>query len=177
MPLSRAGRVTWTAFSYSYVPLVLLEHAQSIHHNLILQSGLFSAVVSAFLVNSYQALQPDPGTVTAILTQQLVNLTANANHQDIPTPPTPPTPNSYHAYLIINALWSLSLIFSLACACSATLIQQWSRIYLQGTEERFIPHERVRMRTYLQRGVQNFHLADMVDAIPMYVIFLIRLTA
>ena len=108
----------------------------------------------------------------------MVGLTANATHQTIPTPPPMPNLNSYHAYLIINVLWSLSLIFSLACACSATLIQQWSRIYLQGTEERFIPHERVRMRTYLQRGVQNFHLADMVDAIPMYVIsLLVPLTA
>ena len=143
---------------------------------LILQSGLFSAVVSTFLVNSCQALQPDPGTATASLTQQVVNLLANSTHQDTPTPPPMPSPNSYTAYLIINSLWFLSLFFSLACALSATLVQQWSRIYLQGTEERFIPHERVRMRTYLQRGVQNFHLADMVDAIPMYVISLIPLT-
>lgn len=126
-------------------------------------------------MNSYQALQPDPGTATAILTQQVVNLTANSTHQAIPSPPDMPSPNTYTPYLIINALWSLSLIFSLACALSATLIQQWSRIYLQGTEERFIPHERVRMRTYLQRGVQNFHLADMVEAIPMCAISLISL--
>ena len=80
-------------------------------------------------------------------------------------------PNSHRAYLIINALWFLSLAFSLACALAATLVQQWSRIYLQGTEERFNPHERVRMRTYLQRGVQKFHFSDLVDTIPMYVIF------
>jgi len=29
------------------------------------------------------------------------------------------------------------------------------------------------MRTYLQKGVQKFHLANMVDAIPMCVISLL----
>jgi Family of unknown function (DUF6535) len=78
-----------------------------------------------------------------------------------------PSPNSRTAYLIINALWFLSLAFALACALAATLVQQWSRTYLQGTEERFNPHQRVRMRTYLQRGVQKFHFGELVDAIPM----------
>lgn len=80
-----------------------------------------------------------------------------------------PSPNSRTAYLIINALWFLSLAFALACALAATLVQQWSRTYLQGTEERFNPHQRVRMRTYLQRGVQKFHFGELVDAIPMWV--------
>ena len=136
----------------------------------ILQSGLFSAVVSTFLANSSQF--PDPATATAILTSQTLTLLANSTNQSLPNVPDLPTQNSLKAYRIINSLWFLSLVFSLACALSATLVQQWSRIYLQGTEERFIPHERARMRTYLQRGVQNFHLADMVDAIPMYVISL-----
>ena len=85
-----------------------------------------------------------------------------------------PSQNNQNTFRIINALWFLSLVFSLACALSATLIQQWSRIYLQGTEERFIPYERARMRTYLQRGVRRFRLAHMVDAIPMCVISLLN---
>lgn len=80
-----------------------------------------------------------------------------------------PSPNSYTAYLIINALWFLSLSFSLTCALAATLVQQWSRTYLQGTEEPFNPHQRVRMRTYLHQGVQTFRFSDLVEAIPMYV--------
>jgi hypothetical protein len=35
--------------------------------------------------------------------------------------------------------------------------------------ERFNPHQRVRMRTYLQQGVQKFHFSELVDAIPMWV--------
>ncbi|KAH8983869.1 hypothetical protein EDB92DRAFT_1951269 [Lactarius akahatsu] len=132
----------------------LVESWKGDMDGILIFSGLFSAVVSAFLVDSYKTLQPNASTT-------------------IPRDRLPPegsfplSPNGQTPFLIINALWFLSLIFSLACALSATLIQQWSRIYLQGTEERFIPHERARMRTYLQKGVQNFHLADMVNAIPM----------
>ncbi|KAH9038139.1 hypothetical protein EDB84DRAFT_1577455 [Lactarius hengduanensis] len=145
----------------------LVESWKGDMDGILIFSGLFSAVVSTFLVDSYKALQPDAGTATAILTAQAVELLARSVGEAAPTPPNLPSPNSHTPFLIINALWFLSLVFSLACALSATLIQQWSRIYLQGTEERFIPHERARMRTYLQKGVQNFHLADMVDAIPM----------
>lgn len=80
-----------------------------------------------------------------------------------------PAPNSPTAYFIINALWFLSLAFSLSCALAATLVQQWSRTYLQGTEEPFKPRQRVRMRTFLQGGVQKFHFSELVDAIPMWV--------
>ncbi|KAH9170660.1 hypothetical protein EDB89DRAFT_2071695 [Lactarius sanguifluus] len=144
----------------------LVESWKGDMDGILIFSGLFSAVVSTFLVDSYKALQPDAGTATAILTAQAVELLARSANETVPDPPDFPS-NNHTPFLIINALWFLSLVFSLACALSATLIQQWSRIYLQGTEERFIPHERARMRTYLQKGVQNFHLADMVDAIPM----------
>jgi len=55
----------------------------------------------------------------------------------------------------------------LSCALAATLIQQWSRTYLQGTKERFNPRERARMRTYLHLGVRKFYFSEMVGAIPM----------
>jgi Family of unknown function (DUF6535) len=132
------------------------------------QSGLFSAVVTAFLIASYPALQADVSTITANLTAQVVTILARSTNQSELEPVTPQLPtNSHTAYLIINAFWFLSLAFSLACALAATLVQQWSRTYLQGTEERFNLHQRVRMRTYLQRGVQKFHFSELVAAIPM----------
>jgi hypothetical protein len=91
---------------------------------------------------------------------------SNLTHQSEPVTPLP-NQNSHTAYLIINAFWFLSLAFSLTCALAATLVQQWSRTYLQGTTERFNLHQRVRMRTYLQQGVQKFHFSELVDAIPM----------
>ncbi|KAH9055498.1 hypothetical protein EDB87DRAFT_1567296, partial [Lactarius vividus] len=149
----------------------LVESWKGDMDGILIFSGLFSAVVSAFLVDSYKTLQPNAATVTANLAAQTLAVLANStNNHNYILPDEgnfPLSLNNNTPFLIINALWFLSLVFSLACALSATLVQQWSRIYLQGTEERFIPHERARMRTYLQKGVQKFHLADMVDAIPM----------
>jgi hypothetical protein len=139
------------------------------------QSGLFSAVITAFLITIYPALQPDVPTITANLTAQVVTILSRSTNQSEPaTPQLPgkrlpglPAQNSHTAYRIINAFWFLSLAFSLTCVLATTLVQQWSRTYLQGTEERFNLHQRVRMRTYLQRGVQKFYFSELVDTIPM----------
>ncbi|KAH9985125.1 hypothetical protein BJV77DRAFT_952059 [Russula vinacea] len=141
---------------------------------ILIFSGLFSAVVTAFLIISYPGLQPDVPTINAQLTARVATILANPTNQsnlsDIVTSQLVaqlPAPNSPTAYFIINALWFLSLAFSLSCALAATLVQQWSRTYLQGTEEPFKPRQRVRMRTFLQGGVQKFHFSELVDAIPM----------
>lgn len=130
--------------------------------------------MTAFLIDSYKSLQPDPASVNANLTAQVaIILARSVNSSDLVLPQMP-SPNSQTANLTINALWFFSLVFSLLCALAATLVQQWSRIYLQGTTERFNPHQRVRMRTYLQQGVQRFRLNEMVDAIPMCVNLRVR---
>jgi beta-lactamase regulating signal transducer with metallopeptidase domain len=131
------------------------------------QSGLFSAVVTTFLISSYPALQPDVSAINANLTAQVATISARSTNQSEPVTPQLTSPNSYTAYLTINAFWFLSLAFSLICALLAILVQQWSRTYLQGTEERFNLHPRVRMRTYLQQGVQKFHFVELVGTIPV----------
>ncbi len=105
--------------------------------------------------------------INANLTAQVATILARSTSQSEPVTPQLPSPNSYTAYLIINAFWFLSLAFSLICALLAILVQQWSRTYLQGTEERFNLHQRVRMRTYLQRGVQKFYFVELVGTIPV----------
>lgn len=101
------------------------------------------------------------------LTVVLITLLARSSNQNEPELPKLPTTNNLNAYLVINALWFLSLFFSLMCALAATLVQQWSRMYLQGIEERYDLHQRARMRTYLQQGVQKFYLTELVGAIPL----------
>jgi hypothetical protein len=161
------GILIFVGFHIDLLPSCLLKP--------FLQSGLFSAVVTAFLIISYPGLQPDVATINANLTAQVGIILAQSANQSGQVNQLQelqnrlPPQNSRRAYLIINALWFLSLAFGLACALAATLVQQWSRTYLQGTEERFNPHQRVRMRTYLQRGVQKFHFSELVDAIPMWV--------
>ncbi|KAI0246953.1 hypothetical protein BJV78DRAFT_1096727, partial [Lactifluus subvellereus] len=107
----------------------LVESWKGDMDGILIFSGLFSAIVTAFLIDSYKALQqPDPVTTNLNMTAQLVTLLALSTNQKAALPPLP-TPNSQDTYLVINALWFLSLFFALMCALAATLVQQWSRMY------------------------------------------------
>ncbi|KAI9454698.1 hypothetical protein F5148DRAFT_1228629 [Russula earlei] len=114
----------------------LIESWKGDMDGILIFSGLFSAVA------------------------QVAIILARSTNQIDPVLPPMPTQNSQTAYLVINAFWFLSLAFSLTCAITATLVQQWSRTP-------FNPHQRARMRTYLHRGVQKFRFSELVGAIPM----------
>jgi hypothetical protein len=100
------------------------------------QAGLFSAVVTAFVIESFTWLQPDSSDTTNQLLLQIssqlasfyisqgfVNATAPMTLQ--PTAPIPFTPDSNDVK--INMLWFLSLTFSLLAAFFAIAAQQWLR--------------------------------------------------
>lgn len=69
--------------------------------------------------------------------------------------------------IICNVLWFLSLSLSLTAALSATLVQQWTRNYLQATVSRELPHQRARINAYLHEGITKFHMEGIVAAIPL----------
>ncbi|KAF8149248.1 hypothetical protein K438DRAFT_1625161, partial [Mycena galopus ATCC 62051] len=99
-------------------------------------AGLFSAILTAFLVESYTTLSPDSGGTTVfVLTQISLQLSGIVNGTSfvIPAPPpfVPPVTS-----LVCNALWFVSLGFSLSCALIATLVQQWAREFLHKSEMR-----------------------------------------
>ena len=75
---------------------------------------------------------------------------------------SPPT-----SALVCNALWFLSLGLSLICALSATLVDQWTRQYLQATNSKPAPQDRARLNTYLYQGIRKYKMAALVETIPM----------
>ncbi|CAL1707358.1 unnamed protein product [Somion occarium] len=101
--------------------------------SLLIFAGLFSAAVTAFIIESYKNLNADPQDITvAILAQISLQLAALTNSSfaaaatpAVPAPPFEPTTSSIHT----NVLWVLSLILSLTCAMGATLIQMWMARY------------------------------------------------
>jgi hypothetical protein len=75
----------------------------------------------------------------------------------------PPTSSS----LACNILWFLSLGFSLSCALIATLVEQWSRDFIQSTEMRPSPVIRARIFAYLYFGLQKFGMHSLIQFIPL----------
>lgn len=127
--------------------------------------------MTTFIVEGYKFLQPDSGDVlNALLVQISAQLAAMANGTGTNIPSSPVRQTVFQpteTALRFNAFWFLSLAFSLSCALSATLVQNWSRYYLQAIERRSAPHHRARIRSYLHEGIVIFKMTAVVEAIPI----------
>ncbi|KAH8991151.1 hypothetical protein EDB83DRAFT_1083577 [Lactarius deliciosus] len=132
-------------------------------------SGLFSAVVTTFLVVSFQDLRPDPQDKSATYLENIYQLLADSNRtHDVPTFPSqsfsPPK-----SAVWVNSLWSLSLVISLSSALLAILVQQWVRRYTRVTQPHSAsPHQRARIRAFFDKGVEDLCLRWVVDALPIF---------
>ncbi len=67
----------------------------------------------------------------------------------------------------VNVLWALSLIFSLTCALSAILVQQWIREYRSYSRCHPVPSTRARIRAYLFNGLSQHRLDRVISSIPL----------
>ncbi|KAJ7110673.1 hypothetical protein C8R44DRAFT_592697, partial [Mycena epipterygia] len=105
----------------------LVDSWKSDMGGLLIFAGLFSASLTAFLVESYKTLNPDRGTInTGVLVQISRQLDARLNASSVDVSRLEAfSPTSVS--LACNILWFLSLWASLSCALIATLVQQWAR--------------------------------------------------
>ncbi|KAJ6544173.1 hypothetical protein B0H19DRAFT_1034526 [Mycena capillaripes] len=145
----------------------LVESWKSDMEGMLIFAGLFSASLTAFIIESYKTLRPDSGDSTVqLLTQISLQLAAAANgstfHAPAPTHFRPPTTS-----LVCNALWFISLGLSLTCALIATLLEQWARDFLHRAEMRSAPVIRARIFSYLYYGLKRFNMHTVVDIIPL----------
>jgi hypothetical protein len=130
------------------------------------KAGLFTAVVSVSIVESYKWLSPDSGDETVarlnvaidVLTQtsqQFYNNSHGIPVQSITVASSPPFQLAQEV-LAVNILWFNSLVMSLGCAIIATLIQKWARRYLSLTQGHGTPAQRARVRRLLSNGLIRF---------------------
>ncbi|KAI0245968.1 hypothetical protein BJV78DRAFT_1136304, partial [Lactifluus subvellereus] len=132
-------------------------------------TGLFSATVAGFIIESYKQLQPNSSDTTVLLLAQISQqLAALSSGNSISVPSGLPSqafrPSA--SAVRVNTLWFLSLVLSLTCALLATLMQQWVRRYLQVSQRWYAPYKRARIRTFFAEGVERFGLPRAVEALP-----------
>ncbi|KAJ6516697.1 hypothetical protein C8R47DRAFT_402692 [Mycena vitilis] len=145
----------------------LVESWKSDMEGMLIFAGLFSASLTAFLIESYKTLNPDSGDTTALLLAQISQqLAASANGTPFQIPPavpfTPPTSS-----LVCNTLWFISLGLSLTCALIATLLEQWARDFLHRADIRSAPVVRARVFSFLYYGLKRFKMHTVVEIIPL----------
>ena len=127
--------------------------------------------MATFIVASYPTLQRNPADTTVLLLSQISQqLAALSNGTPSPTLLTPsdltsfqPTPSAVR----VNTFWFISLGMSTACALWATLMQQWTRRYVQVADGPYGQPKRARIRAFFAKGVERFALAAAVEVLPV----------
>ncbi|KAJ7572593.1 hypothetical protein C8J56DRAFT_841840, partial [Mycena floridula] len=134
---------------------------------ILLFAALFSAVVTAFIIESYKLLSPDPAALTLLILYQISQQLANGSQTvaSLPNPSQVPFSPSVLAVLT-NIFWFISLALSLTCALAATLIQQWASEYIHAIERRQVPEMRGRIRAFLFEGVESSRVSAIVEGTP-----------
>lgn len=93
------------------------------------KAGLFSAVITAFIVESYQKLQPGPSDQIVLLLSRISDQLAHSPNGTatplIPNVNTPFTPS--RSDVRVNIFWFISLVFSLTAALIGIITLQWLR--------------------------------------------------
>ncbi|KAI0785246.1 hypothetical protein C8Q75DRAFT_776544 [Abortiporus biennis] len=147
----------------SFDERMVLEWKEDIDALLVF-AGLFSAVVTAFVTEAYQMLQPDPMMTSvqllANISLQLNNVSSNLIQPDIDSNFTAPK-----SAIRINTLWFTSLVFSLISALLGILAKQWLRRYISHTSS--APREAIQIRQHRYNGLIKWRMIEIVGWLPV----------
>ncbi|KAK7462958.1 hypothetical protein VKT23_007539 [Stygiomarasmius scandens] len=134
--------------------------------DLVVFSSLYSAVLTAFIIESYQTLQQDPADLTVdLLTQIAMQLVAASNGTAVTFQPPDefqPDPSS----VACNLLWFLALALALTCSLLAIFVQQWTRDFKHKTSLRPSPVLRAKIFMFSYFGMRKFGMHAVIDLIP-----------
>ena len=131
---------------------------------------MFSAVITAFIIESYKNLQQQPEDLTnQILIQlsaQIASLSLNNNLINSTVPSfTTPTFQKPQYTILLNTLWLLSLVISLITASLGILIKQWLHELL--SYDTHDPKERLKLRFFREAGLERWKIFALASALPL----------
>ncbi|EJD36684.1 hypothetical protein AURDEDRAFT_23862, partial [Auricularia subglabra TFB-10046 SS5] len=129
---------------------------------LLVFAGLFSAVVTAFTVESYQWLHSDPGDVSVLLLAHIADI-LSPNQTALKLPPTSALSDS--AAACINTYWFVSLTLSLSAALVGILAKQWLREYERDVGRTDADALAIRQMKF--KGLQRWRVNDIVLSVPL----------
>ncbi|KAK0458571.1 uncharacterized protein EV420DRAFT_1334422, partial [Desarmillaria tabescens] len=138
---------------------------------LLVFAGLFSAVVTTFIAQTYQNLQPDYAAMSAsLLYESVLVQRAIANGSPVDTI-APSSLNPTIAFVPattdvwVNGLWFMSLFVSLTTALVAVLVKQWLHHYVA------LPSGTARDRSFTRQfryaGFQKWHVQVIIGLLPV----------
>lgn len=127
---------------------------------------MFSAVNSAFIVVTMDALSPDPADRTNALLEQLLS---SFNNQSLPAGVQDTAFSPGGRVVRQNCLFFASLFSSLLAAAGAVLAKQWLAHYERTGQTGPLDEQGLR-RTKKFLGAKKWKLGHMVEALPMLIL-------
>lgn len=132
------------------------------------QAGLFSAVATAFLIDSYKLLQPDTSSAYMSTALYLLVMHDNATSTISLPPPPPLVTTASTMSKAVNWLWFTSLLLSLSVALLGILIKQWIVEYnSRNTASAESPDRWAARHHMFFHAMISWPVADLVSVLPV----------
>ncbi|KAJ7938580.1 hypothetical protein B0H13DRAFT_1578879, partial [Mycena leptocephala] len=131
---------------------------------LLIFAGLFSGILTAFLIEIRKGLQEDLQVTTNTLLTVLIENQHNVSNGQIPLS-TPFQPTSSSRW--VNGLWFTSLMFSLMSALGASLAKGWiAQFSSAGFGSLWVDASKHSRRL---RGIRRWHLKLIIQCLPILI--------
>ncbi|KAH7332534.1 hypothetical protein B0J17DRAFT_603429, partial [Rhizoctonia solani] len=133
---------------------------------MLLFAGLFSSVLTGFLVESKSLLQEDTGSASLdllFLIAQAQRNSENSGSQSM-SPVERPSFTIPTSARLINILWFLALALSLSTALVAMLAKEWLQAFLASRPRS--PHAHALLHQARLRGFSKWHALHIIDLLP-----------
>jgi hypothetical protein len=130
-----------------------------------LKAGLFSAVLTTFIVEVYGRLQEDSTDASAQILRRISMQLQNIPQSELE--PLPPRFNPSGTIVAVNVLWFLSLLLSLFAALFAFFAKQWLYVYSKWSEGARPGRDMLLLRNFYRNGFEKWHLTDVIDTLPV----------
>ncbi|KAF9046006.1 hypothetical protein BDZ89DRAFT_890077, partial [Hymenopellis radicata] len=130
---------------------------------LLVFAGLFSAVVTAFTIESYKWLEPDPADTSALLLLRISEQLANGANGTIASLSQDFSPTL--ADIRINVFWFLSLSIALVAALVGILCKQWLREFEKDAGLSYRHGLALRQMRY--EALKKWKVEDILSMLPL----------
>lgn len=134
---------------------------------LLVFAGLYSAVLSAFLIESYRLLILDPQDEMVMLLRTIAaqNYTGTVSSVNSTTVVRDSVFDAPHWAIRVNVLWFASIVLSLSSASIGILVKGWLREYLAMPYT--APLDRLRAREYRRSALDKWRVLEIAAILPL----------
>ncbi|KAJ7217770.1 hypothetical protein GGX14DRAFT_438234 [Mycena pura] len=129
---------------------------------LLVFTGLFSAVLTTFIIQSYQLMLPEATDTTNALLIQLINLQFNGTNPAVLASTGKSTNRQIHW---VNGLWFAALACSLSTALISMLAKQWLEAYVPNVSGS--PRHRAHQRQARFMYLEAWRVPEIIYALPL----------